>query len=154
MCSIFSSYSTSYATLNVETMWCTTAASIVYIGITVLSCTDFFWNQEPRISRPCCTLLFFLSYSTSYATLNVETTRCTTAASIVYIGITSKVLWWLFASVCEWKHTGCTICIIYIIQKIENFVHGYISAIKYQATFWVGWQFLSQFTQKKKNYTS
>ena len=98
-------------------------------------------------------VLYFLSYSTSYATLNVETTRCTTAASIVYIGITSKVLWWLFASVCEWKHTGCTICIIYIIQKIENFVHGYISAIKYQATFWVGWLFLSQFTQKKNKYS-
>ena len=31
-----------------------------YIGVTsrnaVLSCTDFFWNQKPRISRPCCSL--------------------------------------------------------------------------------------------------
>ena len=29
-----------------------------YIGVTsrntVLSCTDFFWNQKPCISRPCC----------------------------------------------------------------------------------------------------
>ena len=38
-----------------------------YIYVTsrnaVLSCTDFFWNQKPRISRPCCMYFIHLFWN-------------------------------------------------------------------------------------------
>ena len=69
--------------------------AVYYSGLHSLNwhCYTIYTIVDGSTARNFMVLYFFLSYSTSYATLNVETTGCTTAASIVYIGITNKVLW-------------------------------------------------------------